>query len=468
MVRRMEAPTARRAGLYARISQDRDGTMLGVERQREDCERLIESHGWELTGLYVDNDVSAYSGKPRPEYVRLLGDLEAKRIDAVVAWHPDRLHRSPRELEDFVTIVENAGAAVETAMAGSVDLASPSGRMVARMLGAAARYEVEHKSERAKRKARQRAEQGHPNKGGTRPFGLSADWSEVVPGEADALRDAAARVLGGTPLYTIAREWDASGLRPPRGDRWSVTSIKRILTSWRAAGYREHDGERIARGTWPAVLDLEAVELLRVKLRDPDRRRFRRHGAKYLLTGMLTCGKCGRPLFTRPTNDGERRYACTPNPDGCGGTSMNAEKLEPHVAERVLAAIDSPTLSTAIAEQEEHGEAGPVQRLHEAEAALAELASDYYSARMLTKPEFLSARAKIEHRIDDAKREVAAQSDGATVGPIVGSARERWPDFDLEEQRAVIAAVVDRITIRPARRGFNKFDPDRVEVTWRA
>src|SRR6476469_748395 len=115
----MEAPTTRRAGLYARISQDRDGTMLGVERQRADCEKVIESRGWELTGLYVDNDVSAYSGKPRPEYLRLLGDLEAKRIDAVVAWHPDRLHRSPRELEDFVTIIENAGAAVETATAGS-------------------------------------------------------------------------------------------------------------------------------------------------------------------------------------------------------------------------------------------------------------------------------------------------------------------------------------------------------------
>jgi DNA invertase Pin-like site-specific DNA recombinase len=440
--------------------------MLGVGRQREDCEKLIDARGWELAGLYVDNDVSAYSGKPRPEYLRLLSDLEAGTIDAVVAWHPDRLHRSPVELEGFVSIVERTGAAVETATAGSVDLTTPSGRMVARMLGAAARYEVEHKSERAKRKARQRAEQGLPNKGGTRPFGLTADWSEVVPGEADALRDAALRVLAGTPVYTIARELDAKGLRPPAGGRWTVTSLRRILTSWRAAGYREHEGERIARGTWPAILDVETVEMLRVRLSDPDRARFRRASAKYLLTGMLTCGKCGRPLFTRPTNDGERRYACTPNPEGCGGTSMNAEKLEPHIVEMVLTALDSPALADALAYHED-GPSDAVRRLHDAEAALVELSRDFYADRLITRAEFLSARSVIDSRIERAKGEVALQSDSAAVAPVVGSVRERWPELDLEAQRAIIAAVVEKIMIRPARRGFNRFDPDRVSVSWR-
>lgn len=48
----MDTTTAtRRAAIYARISQDRDGTMLGVERQRADGERLIAARGWELAGL---------------------------------------------------------------------------------------------------------------------------------------------------------------------------------------------------------------------------------------------------------------------------------------------------------------------------------------------------------------------------------------------------------------------------------
>jgi hypothetical protein len=40
----------------------------------------------------------------------------------VVTWHPDRLHRAPRELEDFVDLVEATGATVATVTAGDTDL----------------------------------------------------------------------------------------------------------------------------------------------------------------------------------------------------------------------------------------------------------------------------------------------------------------------------------------------------------
>ena len=36
----------RRAAIYVRISQDRNGEGLGVKRQREDCLRLAKRLGW--------------------------------------------------------------------------------------------------------------------------------------------------------------------------------------------------------------------------------------------------------------------------------------------------------------------------------------------------------------------------------------------------------------------------------------
>ena len=53
------------AGIYARISSDPDGTRLGVRRQIDDCEALAERLGWTVTDQYIDNDVSAWSGKKR-------------------------------------------------------------------------------------------------------------------------------------------------------------------------------------------------------------------------------------------------------------------------------------------------------------------------------------------------------------------------------------------------------------------
>ena len=51
------------AAIYARISSDQDGTALGVTRQIEDCRALAKKLGWTVGEEYVDNDISAYSGK---------------------------------------------------------------------------------------------------------------------------------------------------------------------------------------------------------------------------------------------------------------------------------------------------------------------------------------------------------------------------------------------------------------------
>ncbi|MBW0009097.1 MAG: recombinase family protein, partial [Pseudonocardiales bacterium] len=94
--------TVRRAAIYCRISLDRAGAGLGVARQQEDCRELAERLGWPVADVYVDNDVSAYSGKPRPAWQQLLAHVESGTVDAVLCWHVDRLTRSPRELEDVI------------------------------------------------------------------------------------------------------------------------------------------------------------------------------------------------------------------------------------------------------------------------------------------------------------------------------------------------------------------------------
>jgi site-specific DNA recombinase len=88
------------ASIYSRISRDRVGAGLGVATQQADCRELAQSLGCTIVSVHTDNDLSAYrTRKPRPGYVALLGEVKAGDIDAVIAWHTDRLHRSPAELE---------------------------------------------------------------------------------------------------------------------------------------------------------------------------------------------------------------------------------------------------------------------------------------------------------------------------------------------------------------------------------
>jgi Resolvase, N terminal domain len=124
---------------------------------------------------------------------RLLLSARNGELDAVVSWHSDRLHRSPVELEDFIAVCEENELQVVTVQSGQIDLGSPSGRMVARMLGSAARYESEHKSARQRRKALEIAKEGRVSGGGTRAYGFEPDFVTVREGEAAVIRTLAAR-----------------------------------------------------------------------------------------------------------------------------------------------------------------------------------------------------------------------------------------------------------------------------------
>ena len=84
--------------VYLHISEDRTGAEAGVERQREDCLETCGRLGITDPAIFMDDHISAYSGKKRPGYIEL---LERVRLgpSRIVAWHVARLYRRPRELE---------------------------------------------------------------------------------------------------------------------------------------------------------------------------------------------------------------------------------------------------------------------------------------------------------------------------------------------------------------------------------
>jgi len=462
----MDTPTVTTAAIYCRISQDRTGEGLGVERQREDCERLAASRGWGIAGLYVDNDLSAFSGKRRPEYERLLTDVREGRVGAILAWHPDRLHRSPLELETFIATVEAAGVSIETVRAGNVDLATPSGRVVARTLGAMARYESEHKADRISRKHEELARAGQPIRGGTRAFGLTADWSAIVDDEAALIHEAYARILDGASLHSIAADWQSRGVLSPAGLTWRPGPLRRLLTSARLAGLREHRGAIVATGVWPAIVDRASWERVRAMLVSTPRAGTPR---RYLLTGLARCGACEESLVARPRADHVRRYVCAkgPNFKGCGRTYILAEPTEAAVVAMVLSVLDGPETEAAIRrEAAELHRTDDADRLRADELSLEGLARDHYVDRLIGRSEFLAARDALEARITASRSALAAGGHGRRLAAAL-TVRSRWDDLTFARRREIVETVLESVTILPGRRGYNRFDAARLAPVWR-
>lgn len=465
-----EGSRGRRAGLYLRISQDKTGRQAGVTRQEKDCRELAARLGWEIVDVYTDNDISAYSGRRRPHYERLKADLESGRIDAVAAWHPDRLYRRAKELEAVVDLVQAVGAEVATVKAGAVDLATPNGRLVARIGAAVAQHESEHKAERVERWHQDRAEAGLPN-GGRRPYGFLPDRVGHDPVEAAVVREAARRALDGETFYSIIMDFEARGITTVTGARWSPTALGGVLRSPRIAGLREHNG-KLHKAVWAPILpreDWEALRALGAGKRRPGR------PLEYVLSRIARCGLCGCGMTGNRSRHDERTYRCPPgynNGRGCGKVGRNAARLEEHVKVKVLEALAGPGLERALAAQLP-GADGREQlaQLQTLERRLERLKHEYAVEELWTKADFLTQKAELESRIREAS---AGLNHGAVRLPrdlpddLPGLERW-WENASKDDRRALIGLLVDGVVVHPVgKNAGHAFDPSKVDIMWKA
>jgi site-specific DNA recombinase len=458
-------------GIYARISSDRERDGLGVARQLEDCERLAERKGWQVVERYVDNDVSAWSGRVRPEYARSLDDLRSGLIRGLLVYDLDRLHRLPREQEAFFDLCETMQLTNVASVSGEIDLTTADGQFQARILGAVAKKSSDDTSRRIRRKHEELAVNGKVSGGGSRPYGFEADKLTVRPAEAAVIKECARRLLAGEPVRSIARDLNERHVSSAGGGQWSPQSLTRMLASARISGQREHKGEIVATAEWPAIISVEQTATIRALLSNPARR-TNRAARRYLLHGLLTCSHCGERLVARPRSGGQRRYACAKGVgfSGCGKTYITADEVERFVTEAVLYRLDSPQLQQAV-ERRQRRVPETERWWQEAEAATAQLdeLAAAYGEKRVSMSEWMKAKKPIQERLTAARKQLAKTSHTNALAAYVGNGaglRAEWDALDLSQQHAIVTAVVDCFVVGPARRGYNRFDESRLTPVW--
>jgi site-specific DNA recombinase len=465
----------RRAVVYTRMSRDREGAGLGVDRQRHECVELADRLGWQIVGQHSDNDLSAYSGKPRPGYRALLDDLEQGRADAVLVWHTDRLHRRPVELEHYIDVCDPRGVITQTVKAGPLDLATPSGRMVARMLGSAGRYEVEHMIERTQAAKLQAATAGRW-KGGRRPFGYEADGVTIRESEAAEVRKATDDLLAGMSLHAIARDWNARGVTTSTGNPWKPTEVRKLLARPRNAGLMEHRGEVVGRAEWPAIVDELLWQAVRALVADERRRTTTGNARRWLGGGLYLCGICGEPLRATTAGTGGRgrghiaAYRCEHGAHVVRRCEPLDEFVEAVAVER-LSRQDAAELGRPPATADTSSL--HVERLA-IQARLEELV-DRFAAGQITGQQMERGSTTLRAQLDDLDRQLAAAAGTSVLDGVTGPAVvEVWATLDLSRRRAIIDTLMT-VTVNRARRGRppgwrpgeSYFDPRGITIDWR-
>jgi DNA invertase Pin-like site-specific DNA recombinase len=449
-----------RAGVYLRQSKDHNGTGLAVARQREDCLKLCADRGWTPTE-YVDNDVSASIGRKRPAYERMLADIEAGEVDAVVVWDLDRLHRRPIELEHFMDLADRHRLALAT-VTGDADLSTDNGRLFARIKGAVAKAEVERKSARQKRQGLQAAQLGKP-KTGPRPFGYEADMVTIRESEARALRHAYTSLLGGSSLLSVSRDLYRDGFGASSGKPYHHATLRTILLNPRYAGLRGYttkgtDGrqttEIVGPAQWPGIVDEDTYRAACAILADGARRTNHVGSARiWLLSGLALCGRCNDGTTVRinyrgrPNADGKdvAVYRCRANPH----LSRVADWCDWRVTERVIARLSREDARELLIDDDREDLAALRTEESAVRLRLDQLA-EAFADGTISAAQLKAGSERLRARLADIQTRMVHVDRAPILADLVSAhdVRKVWENIGLDRRRAVIDLLYT-VTLMP-------------------
>ncbi len=481
-----------RAVIYVRISQDRTGAHLGVDRQREDCEALAARNGWDVVEIYVDNDISAYSGKKRPDYRRMLQNLSEGTATVVIAWHNDRLHRSPTELEEYIDISERHGVSTHTVQAGHLDLSTPSGRMTARIHGAVARHESEHKAERVARARQQKAIAGEWG-GGIRPFGWGVptgktkkvlvketgeeaevpvlDMNKLVPEEAAALAHGHEMLLSGQSLKGWIRWLADKGFVTARGNPIGMVEGRDMLLRPRNAGIAVYKGEEVGPGLWTPVVPVEQHRAVVALLNDPTRKTTPGATPKWFGSLIYECPHPGCGNTLRVTKGGRAKlpgYRCGDNHGG----ARRADRLDEYIEDVIIERLSRRDAVDLLQPTPEGIDVSALQKeSEEIRRRLTDLAALFGSGQ-IDMAQFTQGSDTARAQLEGVNQQLAKAATKDPLVPLVGvpDVRAAWNRLVLEQRRQVLRTLM-RVRVHKSRPGRmpdgGYFDYESIEILWR-
>lgn len=444
--------------LYLRISLDKSGQELGVDRQERECRALCTKQGWTVRNVYRDNSVSATSKRKRPAFEELV----KARPSRIVMWSVDRLVRMGPDLERLIEL----DVPIHSVMAGPMDLATASGRLNARLLTSVATFEGEIKSERQKAQQFQRR-----SKGGQwwsqRPFGYNWEpgCSEITLHEEEAslIRQGYERLSRGGTYVSICELWTAAGSLTAKGKSWTPVTVRQLLQSRRNAGQVVHEGQVIAQGSWPAIIEPERLDAILRMAGNPAMVGRTTGKRRAVLSGLVTCATCGLPLQQRTRGSKARGVQKIYRPK-CGHVSAPVEWLDDYVAWCVSNALHSPYVKKKA--KADRGVELAKKKIEKLQEKLEEVNRQYLDdaisgAQLATLSQGIRAQMDpLQWALDASETFDPVRDAGGFVELI-----QAWEggQMDLLTRRGVISSLFPKIEVLPRKPG-RRMTPDAVAV----
>jgi site-specific DNA recombinase len=493
-----------RVALYLRLSiadlKEGESVSEGIKRQRKDALEVARQRGLPKTAtialhtdrnagtadvvIYIEDGEGAWKRKRvwitdqygerrqawrvvRPVWGQMMRDIRARIYGLAVVYNSDRLARDLYDTEDIIETAQYFGQAWDAAT-GQLDLSTEDGRSMARFMAVMHQRSSADTARRVARTHREMAETGEPV-GGTRPFGWQEDRRTLDRSEADETEAAIKKIRAGMAPTAVLRDWASRGIVTPRGNTWQYSPFMFMLRNPRLCGYRGRSIETVrengsmvheweivkladgteVKGKWEPIVSREDWDdlILKIGVRaEPDGRYGGAGSARYLLSGMVFCGKCGGKMNgNRTIGKGKNTYHYFICPiarqGGCGANSRSMPRVDELIEALALRMHAEGAPDDEVVGDEE-SQTGEIERIE----ALLRDAYTAWKSGDLPSSDYFSMRRDLE---GDRAAIMAAQARSANRSSTTGvdEIAHRWPDATLDEKRTFIKAYIAAVVV---------------------
>lgn len=469
-----------------KANQRRDRQTIGVDRQWKIIQLHAEDERLPLRpdGPIMDNDRSAmFDAAPRPGWDEVMALITTGRYGGVIVFDADRAARDGWMGEQVIKLVrdKNLKGFRVISPGDAYDLSTPDGVSAWRRAIDGAEREGIKIRYRTTAALAEKAQEGELTGGPPRRFGFLDAYENLHhPKEAQALRDAAPRILSDESPRLVAENIKAQGIRTTSGLEIAPKHLKELLLRPLNAGIITAGA---TRGQLPGepILTVETHEAL-VAHYAKQRRGRPAVPNRYLLGGIdvLFCGRCDSRMGGSPTKNRQGHeyiyYRCrygrnTDRRSGCF-QSIAATRLEELVRDYTIARWSDP-----LARRKDAARLAALdERVGEAQARLRRVEVSLFSVqtkvREMGKEDDPFYQRLMASDIDERERLLAELDELVDETPRAAlvtpeRAAEMWDERDLAGRQQMISAVIAKVRVHPRSKSIKVFDPSRVEVVYR-
>ena len=337
------AERVEKAVLYLRMSDERQEH--SIPAQRQELLKYAEKHGYQVLREYLDEAISGDDTRRRVGFLRMREDAQQGEFSVVLCWDQDRFGRfDPIEGGHWILPFRDAGVRLETIAQGKIDWNDFAGRLIYLVQQEGKHAYLRDLSRNVTRGFLNAAKDGRGGTGGRAPVGYRHEGEEVLVDEkwAEIIRMIFREYLKpDASIRSVAEILNTKGILTTRGNKWSITAVRDVLTNRKYTGafirfkdrvgkyHAIQDGEIVERRktdsaekpepmirehNHEAIIDKRTFDRAQAKLAKNQRKCAHRDGYQYIFTGLLRCGDCGGPMNGRPSHNGSgitrRRYEC--------------------------------------------------------------------------------------------------------------------------------------------------------------